>query len=253
VLDPAEAAVVAARFGVAREQVRRDHFLSHLLAALATVPNATEQLVFFGGTALARTHVPDGRLSEDIDLLALSNRRDVAESIQRTFDRRLRREFGRLRWQPPLHETSGSDAAVVATQDGLSIRVQLLPADDYPNWPTEMRVIDQRYSDVPATQLRVLTLTAFVVAKTMAWAERAAARDLYDLHALASLGAINDDALGMWVRLGPTGKPPGEWLFSRPPAERQWQTELAAQTTLTITAAEALQTVQRAWLATSAP
>jgi hypothetical protein len=42
VLDPVEAAAVAAAFGVADEQVRRDHLLSHLLA-----------VVFFGGTALA--------------------------------------------------------------------------------------------------------------------------------------------------------------------------------------------------------
>jgi hypothetical protein len=32
-LDPAEAAAVAGEFGVTDEQVRRDHLLSHLLAA----------------------------------------------------------------------------------------------------------------------------------------------------------------------------------------------------------------------------
>lgn len=56
-LDPAEAAAVAEEFGVSDEQVRRDHLLSHLLAVLAQ--RLPEAVVFFGGTALARTHLPD--------------------------------------------------------------------------------------------------------------------------------------------------------------------------------------------------
>jgi predicted nucleotidyltransferase component of viral defense system len=253
VLDPLEAARVAGEFGVALDQVRRDHFLSHLLAAVAAAPYATERLTFFGGTALARTHLPHGRLSEDIDLLALSDRREVAESIQQAFDRRLRRQFGRLRWQPSLDEVSGTEAAVVGTDDGVSIRVQLLSADAYPEWPTEVRCIEKRYADVPTTRLRVLTLPAFVVAKTAAWAERAAPRDLYDLEALAGLGAFDAEAMKLWLRLGPTGKPPGEWMFASPPSEQRWQTELAAQTALTGTAAGALETVRRAWLSVPRP
>ena len=68
-LQPDELANTAAAFGVADEQVRRDHLISHVLAGLADLELP---VVFFGGTALGRTHLinPEGgaRLSEDIDL-----------------------------------------------------------------------------------------------------------------------------------------------------------------------------------------
>jgi predicted nucleotidyltransferase component of viral defense system len=40
------------------EQVRRDHLISHILAALSV--SFHEQVIFFGGTALARTYLPPG-------------------------------------------------------------------------------------------------------------------------------------------------------------------------------------------------
>jgi predicted nucleotidyltransferase component of viral defense system len=49
---------VAARFGVSEPQVLRDHLISHLLAALSI--EAPDSVIFFGGTALARSIVPDG-------------------------------------------------------------------------------------------------------------------------------------------------------------------------------------------------
>ena len=61
-----ERAAIAQQFGVAPEQVERDHLVSHLLAFLSQDLN--DRIQFIGGTALARTHLPDGRLSEDIDL-----------------------------------------------------------------------------------------------------------------------------------------------------------------------------------------
>jgi predicted nucleotidyltransferase component of viral defense system len=79
-LHPDEETEVAAQFGVTLPQVRRDHLISHLLAALSA--HAADQVVFFGGTALSRTFAPDGRLSEDIDLIATGQRRDVAPLVQ---------------------------------------------------------------------------------------------------------------------------------------------------------------------------
>lgn len=55
-------------FGVDEAQVRRDHVISHCLAALSRIDD--DRLIFFGGTALSRTRLPDLRLSEDIDLIA---------------------------------------------------------------------------------------------------------------------------------------------------------------------------------------
>lgn len=79
--------------------MRRDHLISHLLGALSSMPN-NKELVFFGGTALARTLLPDLRLSEDIDLIALSNRTLMASSIMNAFEGRLARSHGEIEWMP---------------------------------------------------------------------------------------------------------------------------------------------------------
>jgi predicted nucleotidyltransferase component of viral defense system len=74
-LERVEAATVAEHFGVSAGQVERDHLISELLALLSE--HVAGGLIFFGGTALARTHLPEGRLSEDIDLLALERRSEL--------------------------------------------------------------------------------------------------------------------------------------------------------------------------------
>jgi Nucleotidyl transferase AbiEii toxin, Type IV TA system len=66
-LQPDDLAETMAAFGVAEAQVRRDHAISHILAALSR--HRHEELIFFGGTALSRTYLLDERLSEDIDLI----------------------------------------------------------------------------------------------------------------------------------------------------------------------------------------
>ena len=62
-----EWAAVAEHFGADFEQVRRDHLISHVLAAIAA-DISTDDLVFFGGTALSRTYLADARLSDDIEV-----------------------------------------------------------------------------------------------------------------------------------------------------------------------------------------
>jgi hypothetical protein len=41
------------------------------------------RIQFVGGTALARTHLPTGRLSEDIDLIATQDRKVLAQALDR--------------------------------------------------------------------------------------------------------------------------------------------------------------------------
>jgi predicted nucleotidyltransferase component of viral defense system len=71
-VDRDEREETARHFGVAPEQVERDHLISYLLAFLGV--NFGERIRFIGGTALARTHLSEGRLSEDVDLIALGDR-----------------------------------------------------------------------------------------------------------------------------------------------------------------------------------
>lgn len=244
-LDPAEEIAIAERFGVARDQVRRDHLISHLLATLGA--RFADRVIFFGGTALSRSFVPDGRLSEDIDLIAVDSRRDVAEALETTLVRANRREFPGLRWTPLLSSVRDVDPAVLSTTDGINVRVQLLGRTGYPSWPTVSRDLVQRYSDAPPATLPVPTQAAFAAWKTVAWLDRGASRDLFDLWSLARLGAIDEEAADLFTRFGPTNKPPDDRVFSVAPDEHAWRRDLDAQTRLTITAADALVRVRDAW------
>src|SRR5262245_28104247 len=85
---------VAEQFGVATEQVERDHLISHLLGLLSR--EFGDRVHFIGGTALARTHLPDGRLSEDIDLIAITDRKGVATDLDAALPKSLARTHGRL-------------------------------------------------------------------------------------------------------------------------------------------------------------
>jgi predicted nucleotidyltransferase component of viral defense system len=245
-LSAAELAAVAESFGVSDAQVRRDHLISHLLGALSRAGRA--DVLFFGGTALARTHLSAGRLSEDLDLLALGPRARVAAAIEQVLAGGVRREFGRLIWTPMLTATREAQPALITTDDGLGVRVQLLSPVGRPEWPMEERDLVQRYADAPPARLRVPTLASFVAMKTMAWADRGAVRDLYDLYLLAGVGAINAAARDLYERFGPTGRPPADWLFDASPAKLEWSDQLAAQTRLSVSPTDAAAAVRTAWV-----
>jgi predicted nucleotidyltransferase component of viral defense system len=250
-LDDSEARAVADRFGVAVEQVRRDHLISHILAALSA--SHGEQVIFFGGTALARTYLPGGRLSEDIDLIATGGRRETAAAIEQTLERALRRSHGRISWAPGLTVVRDTDAAVLLANDAqLAVRIQLLDHLGYPPWPTELQAIDQRYSDAGVATLRAPTAAAFAAWKTVAWHDRRAPRDLWDLWALARGGEITRHAAELFVAHSPIGNAPQPWMFTWAPTEERWQAQLGGQTRLTVTATEALQVVADAWARASA-
>ncbi|MFE3444674.1 nucleotidyl transferase AbiEii/AbiGii toxin family protein [Nocardia sp. NPDC059180] len=236
---------VAAVFGVSPEQVERDHLISHILAVISD--RFGDRLHFIGGTALARTHLPQGRLSEDIDLVAVGNRTALARELDAALPRAVARQYGRLEWTPSLSDVPDTIAASLRSVSGLNVKVQLLSSHDRILWPTERRRLEQRYQDVAAAALLVPTLSAFAAGKTATWHDRRAPRDLWDLWALARIGAIDDAAGNLYRRYGPTNKLPGSHLFERPPDLHDWNSQLAGQTRLTVTAETALKTVRQAW------
>jgi hypothetical protein len=137
---------VASRFGVAMEQVRRDHLISHVLAAISSGVSSDDP-VFFGGTALSRTHLADARLSEDIDLIATGARGQVAGQIERAVRRGLARSHGRPTWQPALTATTGSQPAVLLVGEGASVQVQVQAVTGTPGPP-------RSWTSSSATQMR---------------------------------------------------------------------------------------------------
>jgi len=204
---------IAAQFGVEIEQVRRDHLVSHVLAAISS-DISTNDVTFFGGTALSRTHLTDARLSEDIDLIARAPRRQVAGHIESAVRRGLARSHGLPSWHPQLSDTKGSQPAVLTVPAGTSIQIQLLSGEGY-LWPTEVVRIKQRYSDAPPARLRVLTADSFAAAKLSAWIHRGAPRDLYDLWAMSVRGIVGPSAVEVFVAYGPFGRLPPAWVFDR--------------------------------------
>nr|WP_273378034.1 nucleotidyl transferase AbiEii/AbiGii toxin family protein [Actinopolymorpha pittospori] len=208
-----------------------------------------DDLLFFGGTALSRTILTDGRLSEDIDLMTSRHRDHVAEAVEHRLVQGVRREFPGLRWQPPLRAVPNAQPAVLIAPDGLTVRIQLVGSGGYPPWPTLRRSLLQRYADAPPVALTVPTPASFAAWKTTAWNDRRVSRDLYDLWSLAGIGAINAEAACLFARYGPTGKPPTPHMFDQPPSEQTWHRDLSGQTRLTITAAHALTVVRDTWAA----
>lgn len=104
-----------------------------------------DQVQFIGGTALARTHLPAGRLSEDIDLIAIGDRKSVAATLDSDLPRALSRSHGRLTLDPILGSVASTQPATLRSPGGLSVRIQLLSAHDRVVWPSERRVMVQRY------------------------------------------------------------------------------------------------------------
>ena len=243
VLDPAELYAIRATFGVAEIQVRRDHLISHTLAAISTV--STDEVVFFGGTALCRTHLPDHRLSEDIDLVALTDRSTIARRMTEAITRQLRRSLGSATFSPPLHQTRDAEPSVLAVA-GLRVQVQLLAHVGYPPWPTEVAPIVQRYSDAPPAALRVLTPSAFAASKLAAWHDRHASRDLYDMWAMAVRGLIDEEARDLFARFGPMTDPAAV-SFADNPTEKEWLAALRPQCTPAVAALDAARLVAQAW------
>jgi predicted nucleotidyltransferase component of viral defense system len=243
-VNRAERDAVADQFGVSAEQVERDHLISHLLSVLSAKHSASVHLI--GGTALSRTHLPAGRLSEDIDLVATASRRQVAAELDASLPRSVARTHGRLEWAPALSDVTSTGSAFLRSE-ALSVRVQLLSSHDRVVWPHELRDLEQRYSDAPGARLQVPTLPSFAAGKTATWQERHAPRDLWDLWAMTRIGAIDDVAAELYRKYGPTNRLPARHIFDTPPTKSEWHAQLAGQTRLTIDACEALATVRDAW------
>jgi predicted nucleotidyltransferase component of viral defense system len=244
-LDIDERDQVAQQFGVAPEQVERDHLISYLLGFLSE--RFADRVHIIGGTALARTHLPNGRLSEDIDLIAVDSRRAVAEELDEALTHAVARTHGRLTLEPSFSRVADTVAVVARTVGGAAVKIQLLSSRDRIVWPSERRLLVQRYSDAPTAELVVPTLPAFVASKTATWADRSAPRDLWDLWALSGIDAIDQVAMDLFKKFGPTNRPPSDHIFKSPPSDVAWQAQLAGQTKLTVTSGDALKIVRDAW------
>jgi predicted nucleotidyltransferase component of viral defense system len=248
-LEPADLVDVADQFGVSEHQVRRDHLISHVLVALGQLELP---VTFFGGTAIFRTFIvnpADGaRLSEDIDLYT-GERAAVAIALDSGLPRLLRREFPGATMEPGLASVRAVEPASLRTPDGLRVRIQVLDASqghsEMAQYPTELRPVVLRYRDLPPDLLlRTPTLAAFAAMKTVAWRDRHAARDLYDLAVLAAIDGLSEEVADLVRRVSGVRVAPHDFV------ERQrlaWHEQLAHQTRLAATPEDCLRVVISAY------
>jgi len=243
VLDQQEMSLWAVRFGVAPEQIRKDHLISHLLAGIAH-STVAGRVVFFGGTALARTHLGNRRVSEDIDLWAEPGQ-EVFSVLADELPRHVRREYPRLR----IERDSPAIGNVVAP-DGTQVRLQVVAygAEHDRCVELERRNIDLRYTDFRQdAELTVPVRSSFVAMKHLAWADRAAPRDLADLAGFAAIGALDGEADAIVTCLRGFGVNFRDIDHLPERTRRAWIGDLAHQMGQPPDPDQALSTVRQAW------
>lgn len=243
-INRTEIAAVAAQFGTPGSQIIRDHLISHVLAGIADWPDH-DRVTFFGGTALCRTWLPNLRLSEDIDLL-VDTQLD-AEHLREHTSRRLRSEFPSHDW---MRLGSQHQVETWMLNTGASeVKVQF--AEWRQGWksiPLVTRDVQLRYSDLPeSVALTVPTPSGFAAMKLMAWFDRHAPRDLYDLAALADAGHIDRGAVDR-VKAIAGFAPSAATLERHVPriVESVWSAELGHQVSDTSTAERCLARIRLA-------
>lgn len=209
----------AGRFGVAPSAIDHDRLISHLLVALSTW---YEDVLFYGGTALSRTHLSGFRLSEDIDLQIDSPNRH-ADQLGDHLRQAVRREYPNAAWE--RRSAPRGQTIAYLNADELAVRVHLIAPDE--GLPTETVPIELRYSDLPdSVSLRVPSRSALAAMKTGAYVDRAAPRDLVDLAGLADIGALNEEAARVLKDVFGMVVLRQEFDHVRPPTVRAWETEL---------------------------
>lgn len=240
-LEIGELLQVQSLFASSELQVRRDHAISHILAAIQDVRS---EMVFYGGTALSRTFLTDGRLSEDIDLYA-EDRKNLCQELDEIPDL-IEQEFPEANWQKIPSQLRDAESTNLSCGSAIQVKVQIV--DSHPRgWqkvPVELTEIVQRYSDVPRTRLFVPTFDGFVAMKALAWFDRHAARDLFDLEALSRKGEVTENARELIQRLK-GHRLTGAMLDGKVTGD--WKQELASQTKLEKTERECLSRVLEWW------
>ncbi len=228
-------------FNVNEAQVNRDHAISHVLAALQQIKT---RFIFFGGTALSRTFLTEGRLSEDIDLYSAD--RDALCIEMDGLPNLLEEEFPQANWDVLPSQTKDPVSSLLVCDSSIQIKVQIVDSvtRGWQGVPTELTEIHQRYSDVPSTRLLTPTFDGFVAMKALAWFDRRAPRDLFDLEGLSRERLVTESARELIKNLM-------GFRISREMMDRSvaglWQEELAHQTKLEMTADESLRRMLEWW------
>lgn len=141
-LDDTELYDTADAFGVDLDQVRRDHVISHVLAAIST--HARDTFLFTGGTMLSRTWLRDVRLSEDVDLMVYEPRSVAGARLADLVRSEIEPLFGRVAWDKNPATAGDAESIFASVGDDVTIKFQLVDTTGRASWPREKAAIHQR-------------------------------------------------------------------------------------------------------------
>lgn len=74
-----EIATIAEQTGVSKTVIDKDWVLGHFIAAIFSIPEIRQNLIFKGGTCLKKCWFPDYRFSEDLDFTSKSEEFELTE------------------------------------------------------------------------------------------------------------------------------------------------------------------------------
>lgn len=210
--------------GLQESHILRDYVLNHVLV---NISQSFPELVFRGGTALARVYWPDFRLSEDLDFIAedrvdnLETRLNasVAESSKR-IDRRLAFRFGPAKggWS---RSTVESEFGELVLDINLNERAYL---------PVVEKALNLQYSDLnQEVPVRCLSISEILGNKWFMLEDRREPRDLYDLWAALTKFGVPFEMVDRGHRAKYTYPPSREALKAARQLQEQWETRLRHQ------------------------
>jgi len=240
VITANEIAEWAARLGVAEQQVRHDHLVSHLIAGLEGI----DRVVFFGGTALSRTYLEGRRLSEDIDLYLDPRQPPDQGAVVEQIQEASQREFPGLSIESARRQSDVT--TYVATHADLSVMLQVVGArPEHRAYETDEAAVSLRYSDLQTSiGLLVPNVVSFGAMKLGAYEDRRAARDLFDLAGLVTISGLTAQSLAILKQARGVGPIKHRYADQLRPTDSEWQTQLSHQTKALGDPREALEVVR---------
>lgn len=223
-IPPAEVRRRARSLGIQEAYILRDYVLNHVLVSIS---QSLSELIFRGGTALARVYWPDFRLSDDLDFIAkgqvnnLEARLDsaVADSSKR-IQRSLKFQFGSPR--------GGWSRSTVESEFGellLDINLQ-----EKAYLPVEEMVLNLPYSDLDEeVRIGCLSIPEILGNKWFMLDDRREPRDLYDLWAALSQFGVTFEEIDRGHRAKYGYPPLRESLKTARQLQDKWESRLRYQ------------------------
>lgn len=224
-IDPAEIRTRARHLGLDASHVENDYVLCHLLVAMS---QAFPELVFRGGTALARIYWPDYRLSEDLDFTSQAPVADLEarlhDAVRVAGERttlNLELDYGPPRASWSRSTVEWADHALLLDVN-MEVEVALGSSQEKINFPyKDLQVVDATVS--------VFSLTEILGNKWYMLNDRTEPRDLFDVWSgLIQFGvSFEEIERGHRARYG--FAPSSGSLYNAKRLGGPWETRLAHQ------------------------